>query len=119
MFSKYWYVVSKGKTTASCQNNQKVLQGAANIKNVAQIEGAQAFMEGIGWSEPSTVGVENANLEKVAQMVSKLKKTYLSTSDPDAQHMCMRRFVYVSWHIYMIEKHGGMGVQNSLEVWGP
>ena len=74
-FSKWWYVQSKGKLHENKQNTQKVLSQQVPLKSLAQLEGAKVFMEGIGFSESSSVTIENAKMIELKDLVKKMKKT--------------------------------------------
>ena len=81
-FSRFWFVMSEGKKQEHKQEVMKHLEQHADIKNVAQLDEAKLFMEGMGFKsvEPGTDGVqvENAKACELKRNVELLKLSHLS-----------------------------------------
>ena len=67
-FSRFWFVMSMGKTEEHKQTESKHLDQQVDLKNLAQLEEAKVFMEGMGFNAErsgSTVQVENAKASEL------------------------------------------------------
>ena len=81
-FSKFFFVMSKGKVQEHKQVVQKKLEQTVDLKNIAQLEEAKIFMEGMGYNSvgeaaPSGVKVENAKAIELKKNVELLKFSHL------------------------------------------
>ena len=78
-FSKFYFVWCLGKKTDNIDETSKELSQSAPLKNVAQIEAAKLFMEGMGHNpmvEDSQPTITNVKYEEIAKAVEGIKTTY-------------------------------------------
>ena len=74
-FSKFFFVMSKGKVQEHKQVVQKKLEQTVDLKNIAQLQEAKVFMEGIGFNSVAEDApkVENAKAIELKKNVELLK----------------------------------------------
>ena len=81
MFSKFWFVMSKGKETSNISTTKKQLSQNSGLKGVGQLEQAMVFMEGVGFKdgeeEKGEGKIENVKHEELAKQVELLKISYV------------------------------------------
>ena len=80
-FSKFFFVMSKGKVQEHKQVVQKKLEQTVDLKNIAQLEEAKIFMEGIGFNSVASDAppkVENAKAIELKKNVELLKFSHLA-----------------------------------------
>ena len=80
-FNRFWVVMPRGKIQEHKQVVQKKLEQNVDLKNIAQLEEAKLFMEGMGYNSveaaPSGVQVENAKAIELKKNVELLKFSHL------------------------------------------
>ena len=75
-FSRFWFVKGLGKTKEATGNVRKTLSQGVDLRNIAQLEQAKLFMEGMGWpgEQPSSSSViENAKATELKAILESLK----------------------------------------------
>ena len=80
MFSKFFFVFSKGKHQEHKQVVHKKLEQTVDLKNLAQLQEAKIFMEGIGFNSVASDAppkVENAKAIELKKNVELLKFSHL------------------------------------------
>jgi hypothetical protein len=80
IFNRFWFVMGQGKISLHTQEVQKKLEQHVDLKNLAQLEAAKLFMEGMGFSDKvpeSSMQVENAKATDVKKSVQLLRCSYL------------------------------------------
>ena len=79
-FSRFWFVMSKGKTMEHKQIVAKKLEQQVDLKSLVQLQEAKLFMEGMGFQEQepgkSSVEVENVKATELKKSVELLKLSY-------------------------------------------
>ena len=78
-FSKFFFVMSKGKVQEHKQVVHKKLEQTVDLKNIAQLDEAKIFMEGIGYNsvDEAAPKVENAKAIELKKNVELLKFSHL------------------------------------------
>ena len=80
-FSKFFFVMSKGKHQEHKQVVHKKLEQTVDLKNIAQLDEAKIFMEGIGFNSVASDAppkVENAKAIELKKNVELLKFSHLA-----------------------------------------
>ena len=78
-FSKFFFVMSQGKVQEHKQVVAKKLEQTVDLKNLAQLEEAKVFMEGMGYNlvDDGAPKVENARAIELKKTVELLKFSHL------------------------------------------
>ena len=72
-FSRFWFVMSMGKTAEHKQTETKNLEQQVDLKNIAQLEEAKVFMEGMGFNEERSVSSVQVEHAKAGELKKKRK----------------------------------------------
>ena len=103
VFSKFWYVIGKGRDSTSTGSTSKSLQATGQIKNAAQLAEGMVFMEGLGFQDTKAIGepqVVNVKAEALGKQLELLKTSYLTLNVCIFARMCVYLYIYI--YIYVL-----------------
>ena len=98
VFSKFWYVIDKGRDSTSTGTTNKTMQATGQIKNAAQLAEGMVFMEGLGFQDTKAIGepqVVNVKAEALGKQLELLKTSYLTLSVCIFARMCVHVYIYI------------------------
>ena len=98
VFSKFWYVIGKGRDSTSTGSTSKSLQATGQIKNAAQLAEGMVFMEGLGFQDGKEIGepkVVNVKAEALGKQLELLKTSYLTLNVCIFARMCVYLYIYI------------------------
>ena len=87
-FSRMWFIFSLGLTKTHTQKTEKRLEGVTDLKNLAQLEQAKVFMEGMGIEDDenpqSGAQIEGEKTGELKKTLELLKLSYLAHYSGDS-----------------------------------
>jgi len=87
-FSRMWFVFSLGLKKVHTQKTEKKLEGVSDLKNLAQLEQAKVFMEGMGLDDPGASGsgakIEGEKAGELKKNLELWKLSYLAHYSGDS-----------------------------------
>lgn len=97
VFSKFWYVIDKGRDSTSTGSTLKLMKATGQIKNAAQLAEGMVFMEGLGFQDDKEIGepkIENVKAEALGKQLELLKTSYLTLNVCIFARMCVYLYIY-------------------------
>jgi hypothetical protein len=109
-FSRMWFIFSLGLTKTHTQKTEKRLEGVTDLKNLAQLQQAKIFMEGMGIEDAenltSGTHIEGEKVAELKKTLELLKLSYLAHCQEIVEiSSCCVHWMYINMciHVYYMK----------------